>query len=129
MSRHIFCDRSLTHINAEFEEFAVDPGSAPQRVGEAHVADQLADFDRHFWPAAARARLPSPEQAKPGPMPADDRLRLDDHQGVQNVGCDAIQARKNEAIKIAENKPLRRFSSQHIKLVAQRHNLCLEHSA
>ena len=61
------------------------PGSAPERVGEAHVADQLADFERHFRSAAARARLPSPEQPKPGPMRADDRLRLDDHQGVQNA--------------------------------------------
>src|SRR5215470_7719763 len=36
----------MTYINAEFKEFAVDPGSAPERVGEAHVADQLADFKR-----------------------------------------------------------------------------------
>jgi hypothetical protein len=35
-------------------------------------------------------------------MLADDRLRFDDHQGV---GCDPIEARKNEPIKIAENKP------------------------
>jgi hypothetical protein len=40
-----------------------------------------------------------------------------------------IKARKNEAITIADNKPLRRFSSQHIKLAAQRHNLRLERIA
>jgi hypothetical protein len=128
VSCHIFRDRGLTHIDAELEQFAMDPGCAPNRVGEAHVADQLADFEWHFRSAAASARLPSPEQAKPGPMPVDNRLRLDDHQGVQNVGCDPIEASKNEAIKIAENKPLWRCSSQHIKLVAQRHNLCLERS-
>src|SRR5205823_9519952 len=61
VSCHILADRGLTHIDAEFEEFAVDPRSAPERVGEAHGADQLADFERHFWPAAARPRLPSPE--------------------------------------------------------------------
>src|SRR5262249_19544086 len=66
---------------------------------------------------------------KPGPMPADDGLRLDDHQGVQNAGCKPIKAPENEQVEIAENKPFRRFSSQHIKLVAQRHNLCLERSA
>src|SRR5262249_36907516 len=73
--------------------------------------------------AAARARPPSPEQAKPDPVPADNRLRFDDHQGAQNVGCDPIEARQNEAIKIVEDKPLRRFSLQHIELVAQRHHL------
>ena len=42
--------------------FAMDPGSAPQRVGEAHSADQLPDFERHLRSAAASSRLPSPEQ-------------------------------------------------------------------
>jgi hypothetical protein len=116
-------------LDAELEEFAVDPGSAPQRVGEAHVADQLADFEWHFRSADSRARLPSPEQAKPGPVPADNRLRFDDQQGVQNVGCDPIEARKNKSIKIAEDKPLRRFSLQHIELVAQRQDLHLERGA
>jgi len=44
-------------------------------------------------------------------------------------GTRPIKARKNEAITFAENKPPRRFSSQHIKLVAQRHNLRLERIA
>ena len=48
MSCHILGNRRLTHINAEFEDFAMDPRSAPERVGEAHVADQLADFEWHF---------------------------------------------------------------------------------
>src|SRR5262245_35924593 len=77
VSRHIFGNRGLTHIYAELEEFAMDPRSAPERVGEAHVADQLTDFERHFWSPTARARLPSPEQPKSGPMPSDDGLRLD----------------------------------------------------
>jgi len=48
MPRHIFGNRDLTNIDAEFEEFATDPGSAPQRVGEAHGTDQLMNFDRHL---------------------------------------------------------------------------------
>jgi hypothetical protein len=33
-----------TKFDAKLEEFAMDPGSASERVGEAHGADQLADF-------------------------------------------------------------------------------------
>jgi low affinity iron permease len=33
VSWHIFGNRGLTHIDAEFEEFAVDSGRAPERVG------------------------------------------------------------------------------------------------
>src|SRR5215813_8063960 len=86
VSCHIFGNRGLIPIDAELEEFAMDPGSAPKRVGEAHIPDQLANVARQFWSAAARARLPAPEQAEPRAMPADDRLRLDDHQGVPNAG-------------------------------------------
>jgi hypothetical protein len=129
VSCHILGDRGLTYIDAELEEFAMDPGRAPERIGEAYIPDQLADFEWDLRSAYPRARLPSPEQAKPGPVPADNRLRLDDHQGVQNVGRDPIEARKNEAIKIVEDDPLRRFSAEDIELVAQRHILRLERNA
>ena len=107
----------------------MDPRRTPKWVGEAHIPDQLTDFEQDLRSAYPRARLPSPEQAKPGPVPADNRLRLDDQQGVQNARCKPIKARENEPVEIAENNPLRRFSAQHIKLVAQRHNLCFERSA
>jgi hypothetical protein len=41
----------------------------------------------------------------------------------------SIEARQNEAIKIVEDKPLWRFSLQHIELVAERHILRLECNA
>ena len=104
----------------------MDPGSAPQRVGQAHVTDQLTNFEWDPWPAAARSRLPSPEQAKTGTMPTDDRLRLDDHQGFCNLRRNPIETGKNKAIESAEGEPLRCFSSQHIELVAQHQDLRLE---
>lgn len=104
----------------------MDPGSAPQRVGEAHGADQLADFERHLRSAAAMSRLPSPEQAKTGTMLTDDRLRLDDHQGFCNLRRNPIETGKNKAVESAEGEPLWCFSSQHIELVAQHQDLRLE---
>ena len=53
MPCHVFGDRGLTDVNAELEEFSMDPGSAPQRVGQAHVTDQMANFERHLRSAAA----------------------------------------------------------------------------
>ena len=107
MSCHILGDRRLTHLDAELEEFAMDPGRTPERIGKAHIPDQLTDFEWDLRSAYPRARLPSPEQAKPGPVTADNRLRFDDHQGIQNVGRNPIEARQNEAIKIVEDDPLR----------------------
>jgi len=116
----------LTHVDAEFEEFSTDPGSAPQRVCQAHGADQLADFERNFWSAATGSRLPSPEQAKTSTMPTDNRLRLHYHQGIRNAWRNPIEAGKNQTVEIAEGEPLQGFSSQHIELVAQGQNLRLE---
>jgi hypothetical protein len=46
-------------------------------------------------------------------------------QGIHNARRNPIEAGKNQTIEIAEGEPLRRFSSQHIELVAQRQNLRL----
>jgi len=123
---HVLSDRSLIHVDAELEEFAMDPGSAPQRVGEAHGADQLPDFEPYIRSAVATSRLPSPERTKLSTMPPDNGLRLDDYQGIHNAWRNPIEASKNQTIEIAESEPLRRFSSQHIELVAHGQNLRLE---
>src|ERR1700740_2813776 len=81
--------------------------SGARPTAEAPVAgkDQLTDFEWDLRSAYPRARLPSPEQAKPGPVPADNRLRFDDHQGVRNAGCDPIEAPQKQTDEIAEKKP------------------------
>ena len=104
----------------------MDPGRAPEGIGKAHVTDQLAYFERHLWSAAASSRFPSPEQTKISPMPTDDGRWFHDRQGVHDARRDPIEAGKNQTIEIIEDEPLRRFSSQHIELVAERHDLRLE---
>ena len=105
----------------------MDPGSAP--VGQAHGADQLANFERHLRSTTAMSRLPSPERAKTGTMPPDNSLRFDDHQSIHNARRDPIETGKKEAIETTESEPLRRLSSQHGELVAQRQDLRLERSS
>jgi hypothetical protein len=58
-----------------------------------------------------------------------NRLRLHDHQGIHNARRKPIEAGKNQTIEIAESEPLRRFSSQHIKLVTKRQDLRFERSS
>ena len=59
-------------------------------------------------------------------MPTDNGLRLDDYQGIHNAWRNPIEAGKDQTVESAESEPLRRFSSQHIELVAQRQDLRLE---
>src|ERR1035437_8875359 len=47
--RHVSSDGGLAHVDAELEQFAVDPGRAPQRVGRPNLADQITDLGAHLW--------------------------------------------------------------------------------
>src|SRR4051795_3312797 len=51
--RHILGNRSLTDIDAELEKFSMNAGTAPERISEAHLADQPPDFARHLRPATS----------------------------------------------------------------------------
>ena len=42
--RHPSSDRGLADLDAKLEQFPVDAGRPPQRVGPAHTADQSTDF-------------------------------------------------------------------------------------
>ena len=42
--RHGPPDSGLADFNAEFEQFAVDAGCAPQRIRHAHLAYQITDL-------------------------------------------------------------------------------------
>jgi hypothetical protein len=70
-------NRGLTDVDAELEKFSMHAGSAPKRIGQAHLADQPTNFERHLWPSGSSTRLPPPEQAKASAMPAENCLRLD----------------------------------------------------
>ena len=80
LSDHVFGDRRLRHLNAEFQEFARDARRSPARVGEAHFLDQIPNFIGYRGSSLKMATLPYPIMAKALWMPGDDRLRLDKEQ-------------------------------------------------
>src|SRR3954447_6730336 len=71
-------------IDAELEQFSMDAGSAPERICQAHLADQLPNFETHLGPAGSPSRLPAPEGAESSPMPSYNRLRPNDCHRIQN---------------------------------------------
>jgi hypothetical protein len=85
--RHVFGDRSLADVDAKLEQFTMAPGSAPKRIGQAHLADQFPDFERDLGTASGRARFPSPKLSKTDAMPTDDGLRLDSARAFTMLGA------------------------------------------
>jgi len=76
----------------------MDPRGSPQRVGDAHLADQPAYFQRNRWPATTTSRLPAPVRSEPGAMPTDDCLRLDDRQRIAHFMEQPIQTNEYQLV-------------------------------
>ena len=80
MSDHVFGDGRLRHLDSDLQQFPMNARSAPARVGEAHLTDQIANFQRHSRATMAMPTFPTPIEPKLPAMPRDDGLRLDHEQ-------------------------------------------------
>jgi len=72
-------DGGIGNLKPQLRQLIADAGTPPCRVGLPHLADQ-SDKLAIDWRPSAATRFPAPIEAKPGAMPADHRLRSDDHQ-------------------------------------------------
>ena len=62
---HILGHTGLSDLDAELEQLAMNSWRSPEWIGDTHLADQLAYFQRHRRPAAAMPRFPAPIQSDP----------------------------------------------------------------
>jgi len=84
----------------------MDPRCAPEPVGQTHLSDQTLDLNWNLWPTATRARLPAPVQSEAGPMPPNDRLRLDNGYGFRNSACIASVHGTPRGLRSRLDKPM-----------------------
>src|SRR3954447_22322750 len=59
-------------------------GAPPERICQAHLADQLPNLEGHLGPAGSSPRLPAPEGAESSTMPSYNRLRPHDCHRIKN---------------------------------------------
>src|SRR5882672_5138736 len=123
---HVLGHTGLSDIDAELDEFSMDPRRSPQRIGNAHLADKLAYLRRYSRPAATAPRLPPPVRSEPGAVPFNHGLRLHDRQGAQHLRSQTIQAGEYQTVQHPERRPFRRFPPQHVKLMTQNHVFSLK---
>src|SRR6266853_3351183 len=99
---------------------------APQTVGQAHLSDQATELHWNLWPTTTRARLPAPVQPESCSMPPDDRLWLDNGDGVQHRRKQAIEPDEEQSVghrkfRLRGNAPV-----QHAQLMPQDDDLGLK---
>src|ERR1700687_6218852 len=112
---HVLGHAGLSDIDADLEEFSMDPRRSPQRIGNAHLADKLAYLRRYSWSATTAPRLPPPVRSEPGAVPFNHGLRLHDRQGAQHLRSQTIQAGEYQTVQHPERRPCRRLPPQHVK--------------
>jgi hypothetical protein len=78
----------------------MDSGRTPQRVGLAHLTNQLTQLTIHRRPT--RPRTPTPEEPEPLAVPLDDGCRFDQHDGVQAARPQPVQPDPQQAVERRE---------------------------
>src|ERR1022692_163219 len=109
LGRHEAGHASLADIDAELQQFAVNSGRAPAHVGIGHLADKpFGLLGDSAVGRAAGARLPSPEQAEAGAVPADHGVSLDDNQHVRPARPEAGEDHPERAVAVAQARAAQR---------------------
>jgi len=118
-------NRGLADLDAELEQFAVDTGRAPERVGEAHLADQITDFGTHLGPSGT-ARSPPPIDPKAFAMPLDHGCRLDQHHGIEDLRPNPEKPKPEKSVRGEEPNPTWVLPTQDAHLMPQANQLELQ---
>src|SRR5262245_27443172 len=114
---HVHGNRGLSDRDAEFEQFTVNLGRAPQRVLKTHSSDQLAHLSGDPRSATRRVGFPSPVAGKTLAMPAHG---LDDAQGIQNARVATIEPDEQDAVDPTQmQSPVWRSLLQDVELMPQ----------
>jgi hypothetical protein len=99
-AQHILRDGGLTDLDTKLEQLTVDARRTPERIGQAHVADQFASFTA-YWPSP-RPGPPTPVEPKALAMPLDHGGRLHQHHQVEAPRPHSIEPDPHQPIDGAQ---------------------------
>src|SRR5439155_7434984 len=123
---HPIRDAGLSDLEAKLEQLAMDARRSPQRIFRAHPPDQRAQICVDLWPTSKGAGFPTPVPTEAGAMPADEGLRSDDRDGIQDRWEPSIQLDQEQAIAVGELDATAHPPLQHNHLMSERRVLGLK---
>ena len=126
MADHVLAHARFAAGKAKLEQFAMNPGCAPERVVGAHRTNQGSDVRRdRRSPRLSPSNLPCPEQAEALAVPTDHRGQLHDDRTRLPIRPDRRQPGPKEPISGRQLRPLHR-ALRDIELMTEGQNLKLK---
>lgn len=104
LSRHVLPHGSPRDLDAQLEKLAVDPRGTPERIRSGHSSDQRPDLWIDLRPSGPSRRLTSPVASESLAMPANNGLRLDEHERPPPVGPTAAKVGPEGAIEVGQRQ-------------------------
>ncbi len=122
----VFAHARFADIEAQLQQLTMNARRTPEWILAAHRTNPVTDLLRHRWSSRlSRSNLPSPEQAKALPVPADHRRGLDEEDTGPPAVPQGAQPSPRESIHRSELGPLHR-ALQNTELVAERQDFQLQ---
>src|SRR5262249_44034213 len=112
-------DRRLGDVDAEFEQFAVNPWRSPERIILRHRPNQDAHIGRDRWSPGTAPTPPGPEQLEALSMPGNDGLGFYDDKRRSPVGPRSRQPCPEPPVSVPEMEPSWSGPLEHLQLMAQ----------
>src|ERR1700688_4351003 len=81
----------------------MDPWRSPKWVGDAHLADKSAYFQRNWWPTTTGSRLPAPVQTETRTVPSDYGPGPNNRKRIKNVREEAIETNEHQSVDDTES--------------------------
>ncbi len=122
---HVLLNGAFADADAQLEEFATDPFSSPEPILRRHFLDQSHGFCGYLWFRRCCSELVLPEQAKSLAMPPQERLWLDNEEGLFPGSNHSCQKQQELAVRFGTGRSFH-VSAQDNKLLAQECVFCHE---
>jgi hypothetical protein len=112
-------DSAFRNGDAELQQFAVDPRSAPETILRGHTPNQIATGRIDAW-SSGTSRAAAPASTYTSAMPSIDSGWLNEHKGFPPVGPEPAQKQPQQPVSWAK-APIR--GRENGELMAQRKSL------
>ena len=121
-TNHVLGNRGFTDVDAQLEQFVVNSGSSPKRIGLTHLLNEVPNFLLNGGPPSST--LPSPVQSKAHPMPSNDRFRPNNDQGLPPPRPEPRKPHPEKAVAVLKPRALSLGTAlQYSELMAKSHDL------